>query len=120
MKRTRNLLSIFFMGFALISQAQEKAKPLSELQLDLMNLRFGMFIHFSPATFLDAPDQLFLDRAPPHQGKDGILGTADDISLALFNPTKLDYGQWADAAKSAEIKFGVMVLRRLMLAVFVL
>jgi hypothetical protein len=26
-------------------------KPLSELQRDLVNLRFGMFIHLSPATY---------------------------------------------------------------------
>ena len=63
-----------------------------------MNLRFGMFIHFSPATYLDATNQLQSDHAPPRQGKDGILGTADDLSPALLNPAKLDCGQWADAA----------------------
>ena len=52
-------------------------KSLPELQRDLVNLRFGMFIHFSPTTYLDLPDQLMPDHAPPHQGKDGILGTAE-------------------------------------------
>ena len=76
-----------------------------------MNLRFGMFIHFNPATFLDVPDRLFPDHAPPRQGKDGIAGTADDLSPTLFNPSKLDCGQWADAAVSAGMKFGVLTTK---------
>ena len=86
-------------------------KSLPELQRDLVNLRFGMFIHFSPTTYLDLPDQLMPDHAPPHQGKDGILGTADDLSPTLVNPKKLDCGQWADAAKSAGMKFGVLTTK---------
>ena len=86
-------------------------KPLSELQLDLVNLRFGMFIHLSPATFLDVTNQLQSDHAPPRQGKDGISGTGDDLSPALVNPTKLDCGQWADAARSAGMKFAVLTTK---------
>ena len=111
MKPTRNLLSIFLLFLTLVVQGQEEVKPLPELQRDLINLRFGMFIHFSPTSYLDLPDQLWPDHAPPHQGKDDILGTADDISPTLFNPTKLDCGQWADAAKSAGMKFAVLTTK---------
>ncbi len=89
----------------------EQPRPLNELQLDLVNLRFGMFIHFSPTTFLDPRDHLQPDHAPPHQGKDGILGTADDLSPALFNPTKLDCNQWATAAKSAGMRFAILTTK---------
>ncbi|MEI8094412.1 MAG: alpha-L-fucosidase [Spirochaetales bacterium] len=86
-------------------------KALAELQKDLMNLRFGMFIHFSPATFLKVADRLQPDHAPPRQGKDGVAGTADDLSPALFHPTKLDCDQWAEAAVSAGMKFGVLTTK---------
>ncbi len=87
------------------------ARPLAELQRALVNLRFGMFIHFSPTSYLDIPDQLLPDHAPPRQGKDGIAGTADDLSPALFDPKKLDCGQWADAAKSAGMRFAVLTTK---------
>jgi len=87
------------------------AKPLAELQRDLVNLRFGMFIHFSPTTYLDMPDRLYKDHAPPRQGKDDTPGTADDLSPALLNPTKLDCGQWADAAKSAGMRYAVLTAK---------
>ena len=86
-------------------------KPLNQLQLAVVNLRFGMFICLSPTSYLDLPDQLMPDHAPPRQGKDGIYGTADDLSPALMNPTKLDCGQWADVAKSAKMQFGVLVTK---------
>ena len=86
-------------------------KPLSELQRDLVNLRFGMFIHFSPATYLDLPDRLYPDHAPPRQGKDEIPGTSDDLSPGLLNPSRLDCGQWAEAAKSAGMKFAVLTAK---------
>jgi alpha-L-fucosidase len=86
-------------------------QPLAELQLNLVNARFGMFIHFSPTTYLDVPNHLCPDHAPPRQGLDGILGTADDLSPDLVNPKKLDCGQWADAAKSAGMTFGSLTTK---------
>lgn len=86
-------------------------RPLPELQRELVNLRFGMFIHFNPATYLDLPDQLMPDHAPSHWGKDGISSTADDLSPTLFQPAKLDCGQWADAAKSAGMTFAVLTTK---------
>lgn len=79
--------------------------------MDLMNLRFGMFIHFSPTTYLDVSQQLRPDHAPPRQGKDGIMGTADDLSPSLLNPIKLDCKQWARGAKSAGMRFGVLTVK---------
>ena len=111
MNTTGNFLALVFFFFVLIAQAREPIKTLNQLQMDLVNLRFGMFIHFSPTTYLDVADQLMPDHAPPHQGKDGVLGTADDLSPALFNPVKLDCGQWADAARRAGMKFGVLTTK---------
>jgi alpha-L-fucosidase len=110
MKHYGNFLLFLFVVFA-ISAGAQKTKSLPELQLNLMNLRFGMFIHFSPTTYLDLTDQLMPDHAPSFQGKDGVMGTADDLSPALFNPVKLDCGQWADAAKSAGMKFAVLTTK---------
>jgi len=111
MKIVKTSLLIFVLLIGVLIPAISQTKSLPELQRDLVNLRFGMFIHFSPTTYLDLPDQLMSDHAPPHQGKDGIPGTADDLSPALVNPKKLDCGQWADAAKSAGMKFGVLTTK---------
>jgi len=61
-------------------------------QRDFMTWRFGMFVHFN-------------------------LGTAADIDWAggyedpaLFNPTKLDCGQWADEAKAAGMTYLVLTV----------
>jgi alpha-L-fucosidase len=70
-----------------------------------------MFIHFSPTTYLDETDHLQPDHAPPRQGRDGILGTADDLSPGLLNPRRLDCLQWADGAAAAKMKFGVLTTK---------
>lgn len=112
------LVGLLWAGLIYQSAAQSgtgvtvaAAKPLTELQRDLVNLRFGMFIHLSPTTYLDPADHLHPDHAPPRQGKDGIAGTADDLSPALVNPTRLDCGQWADAARSAGMTFAVLTTK---------
>jgi alpha-L-fucosidase len=97
--------------WALASEPRTAPRPLAELQRDLVNLRFGMFIHLSPATYLDLPDRIRPDHAPPQQGKDAIEGTSDDLSPALFSPAKLDCGQWAEAARSAGMKFAVLTTK---------
>ena len=110
-KIIRLIHAFLLLSYTLSAFGGEPTKPLSELQRDLVNLRFGMFIHFNPCTFLDPPDRLMYDHAPPRQGKDGVLGTADDLSPGLFNPKKLDCGQWADAAVSAGMKFAVLTTK---------
>ncbi len=116
MIRAGNLLALHTLllgSMAALHAAETSAapKPLAGLQRDVVNMRFGMFIHFNPATYLNAADQLYPDHAPPRQGKDGIAGTADDLSPALFNPAKLDCGQWADAAKSAGMEFAILTAK---------
>jgi alpha-L-fucosidase len=66
---------------------------LSAEQRDFLSWRFGMFIHFN-------------------------LGTAADIDWAggyedpaLFHPTKLDCGQWADEAKAAGMTYLVLTVK---------
>jgi alpha-L-fucosidase len=63
------------------------------LQRDFITWRFGLFLHFNLGTFAD---------------KDWANGYEDP---ALFNPVKLDCGQWAKAAKSAGMKYGVLTVK---------
>jgi alpha-L-fucosidase len=68
------------------------SKPLEQLQRDFVELRFGMFIHFGILTYT------------------GTWGQGN-LDIARFNPGKLDPGQWADAAVSAKMKYGVLTTR---------
>lgn len=69
------------------------APPLTEQQRDFMKWRFGMFLHFNIGTFAD---------------RDWASGYEDP---ALFNPAKLDCGQWADVAKSAGMTYMVLTVK---------
>lgn len=91
-KKTTKLFfaTIIYMALTNVCFAQ---KPLYELQKDFLNLRFGMFIHYSIQTYLN------VEHAPPHQ------------DLKVFNPTNLDCEQWADAAISANMTFGVLTTK---------
>lgn len=71
----------------------QQPKSLMQLQQDFVDLRFGMFIHYNIPTYM--PE----DWADP------------DASPALFNPTKLDCGQWAKAAKSANMTYGCLTTK---------
>jgi alpha-L-fucosidase len=66
---------------------------LSAQQRDFMKWRFGMFIHFNLAT---------------SAGTDWAGGYEDP---GLFNPAKLDCGQWADAAKEAGMTYLVLTVK---------
>src|ERR1700760_167651 len=76
--------------FSLSLKAQQ---PLQQLQQQFVDLRFGMFIHFNIPTYMDQdwPDP----DAPP----------------AIFNPTKLNCDQWAQAAKSANMSYGCLTTK---------
>ena len=63
------------------------------LQRRFVDWRFGMFIHFNMGTFHD------VEWVEPFQ---------DPMS---FNPTDIDCGQWADAAKAAGMKFAVLTAK---------
>lgn len=90
-----NRFKILIAGFCfrLIFSSVTPAQTLEDLQRDFAELRFGAFIHFSIMTFTGDP------WATPHQ----------DISQ--FNPSELDCGQWADAFKSAGMKFGILTTK---------
>jgi alpha-L-fucosidase len=77
-------------------------KTLDRLQRDFVDLRFGMFLHFGILTFCGA------------QPGDPCPGTWAQSNLAItnFRPSdRYDPGQWADAAVSAHMKFGVLTTR---------
>lgn len=68
-------------------------KTLNELQQDFLDLRFGMFIHYNIPTYSeqDWPDP--------------------QTSVSVFNPKYLDCNQWAEAAKSANMKYGCLTTK---------
>jgi alpha-L-fucosidase len=65
-----------------------------ELKRAFAEYRFGMFLHFGMNTFSN-------DGAKDLPNQDP----------SLFNPTKLDPGQWIDAAVSAKMKFAVLTTK---------
>ncbi|WEK34593.1 MAG: alpha-L-fucosidase [Candidatus Pseudobacter hemicellulosilyticus] len=90
------LVSLLTAGLstpALQAQTRATAKPLTQLQQQFVDLRFGMFIHYNIPTYLDQ------DWADP------------EASPALFNPKKLDCSQWAKAAQSANMSYGCLTTK---------
>jgi alpha-L-fucosidase len=88
------LLALLSGFFAFVAKAQIKYPlPLSQLQQQFVDLRFGMFIHFNIPTYMnqDWPDP--------------------DASPSIFNPTKLNCDQWAKAAKSANMSYGCLTTK---------
>src|SRR5262252_6051619 len=68
------------------------ATPLETLQRNYVDLRFGMFIHFGILTYT------------------GMWSQAN-LPINMFNPTGLDPSQWATAAASAHMTYGVLTTR---------
>ena len=62
-------------------------------QGEFLKLRFGMFLHFNMATYVD---------------REWANGHEDP---ALFKPDKLDCGQWADVARAAGMKYAVLTVK---------
>ncbi|MCF8714721.1 alpha-L-fucosidase [Joostella atrarenae] len=105
----RNILIIFLGIVLLFSCKNESKRPkegvlqvveisdyqysLEKLREEFIKLKFGMFIHFNMGTYYEIE---WVDS-----GKDP----------ASFNPKKLDAGQWADAAKSAKMKYAVLTTK---------
>jgi alpha-L-fucosidase len=77
-------------------------KTLDQLQRDYVDLRFGMFLHFGILTFCGS------QPGDPCPG----MWAQPNLAISNFNPSSLyDPGQWADAAVSAHMKFGVLTTR---------
>ncbi|MCU0785496.1 MAG: alpha-L-fucosidase [Verrucomicrobia bacterium] len=70
-----------------------ETRPLAERQKEFLSWKFGMFIHFNVATFNE---------------RQWATGHEDPGSFA---PTRLDCGQWADAAKAAGMKYAVFTVK---------
>ncbi len=70
-----------------------QGRPLSELQQEILDLRFGMFIHYNIPTYSDQ------DWPDP------------DTPVEVFNPKKLDCNQWADVAVSANMQYACLTTK---------
>jgi alpha-L-fucosidase len=89
------IISLVLLAFGARAQkpSSENQRPLSELQQQFVDLRFGMFIHFNIPTFMNA------DWPDP------------EASPVVFNPLKLDCDQWAKAARSANMSYGCLTTK---------
>lgn len=63
------------------------------LQDKFLKLRFGIFLHFNMATYVD---------------REWANGYEDP---AIFKPDRLDCNQWADVARAAGMKYGVLTVK---------
>lgn len=101
-----SLLAALVMSVANVSAAEEihagskpaapvTRKSVKEMQEDFLNLKFGMFIHYNLATYKGV------------EWVKGYPGPAD------FDPgvETIDTDAWADAAKSAGMKYGVLTAK---------
>ena len=73
--------------------SQQSDELLKKKQEEFLNWNFGMFLHFNMSTFA---------------GSEWSSGYEDPM---LFSPSKLDCGQWADAAKSAGMRYAILTVK---------
>jgi alpha-L-fucosidase len=78
------------------------ARSLADLQREYIDLRFGMFLHFGILTFCGSQPG---DPCPGNWSQ-------PNLDIAKFSPSDLyDPRQWADAAVSAKMRFGILTTR---------
>jgi alpha-L-fucosidase len=77
----------------LLGQAGQSEQILEKKQQEFLNWKFGMFIHFNMATF---------------NNEEWANGYEDP---ALFKPSLLDCGQWADVARAAGMRYGILTVK---------
>ena len=82
------MLAMVCLAFMAVNQVHGQSRD--ALRQAFLDLKFGMFIHFNTATFHN------IEHAK---------GTEDPRD---FHPTKLDIGQWAQAARTAHMKYAVL------------
>ncbi len=87
------LLTLALLALTPAARPDAGRATLSPQQADFMRWKFGMFVHFNLAT---------------SAGTDWAGGYEDP---GLFNPAKLDCGQWADAAKEAGMTYLVLTVK---------
>jgi alpha-L-fucosidase len=87
-------LAVLALFQAVTTDAQQQSETLlGEKQAKFLDWRFGMFISFNMATFVN---------------REWATGYENPL---LFNPTKLDCDQWAKAAKSAGMKYAILTVK---------
>ncbi len=91
--KARSLIGLVVLILISLSATYAGTKSQKRLRRDFCKLKFGMFIHFNMGTF--------------HE-KEWVEPGQDPHS---FNPAKLDCYQWADAAKSAHMKYAVLTTK---------
>lgn len=87
----KKLLIALCLCASISINAQQKS--LHQLQQEFEDLRFGMFNHFALGTYLEA------DWADP------------SAPLSIIDAPKLDCNQWAKAAKSAKMNYGILSVK---------
>lgn len=89
-------------AIALAVSAQAQTSHLDSLRKAYVAQKMGMFLHFNMATF-------------DHCCCNCLSAVAEwgspTSSPNLFNPRKLNCGQWADVAKSAGMKYVILVVK---------
>jgi len=97
MKKIINIsIGLLLMCFTVSTFAQsnlQSAELLAKKQKEFLSWKFGMFNHFNMSTFV---------------GLEWATGYEDTLA---FNPKKLDMKQWADVAKSAGMKYGILTVK---------
>jgi alpha-L-fucosidase len=88
-----SLRAVLLTAAVLAVQVHVSAQSQEDLQRAFAEFRFGGFFHFGIMTFTGLP------WATPKQ------------DVKKFNPRHLDCGQWADAALSAKMKFGILTTK---------
>ncbi|MFC2123705.1 alpha-L-fucosidase [Bacteroidota bacterium] len=68
-------------------------RNLEDLQKEFLSWKFGMFIHYNMATYVQVG---------------WATGKEDPL---LFNPADLDFNQWADAAALAKMKYATLTIK---------
>lgn len=86
-------LLLLNLSFLVGAESNSSNRDLAALQKKFLSWKFGMFMHFNMSTFVPG----------------GWSSGKEDT--AKFAPSKLDCGQWADAAKSANIKYAILTVK---------
>jgi alpha-L-fucosidase len=86
---------LLFVAAAAATIGSVHAASLDSLQQAYVDLRFGMFIHFGIETFNGG--DYWNKNTPPSQ--------------SVWNPSALNCKNWADAAKAAKMKYGVLTTK---------
>ena len=84
---------VILLGCSVGVLGQEGDSGRVALQKDFLKLRFGLFLHFNMATYVN---------------REWASGYEDP---AIFKPDRLNCNQWADVASAAGMKYGVLTVK---------